>query len=128
MQCALTPSIQAASAAGLARPADLGPRAEVVSAVAAAHPSARCAPWEEVAGYGVGLGVGRGLQRWAGLICQGLGMRQKPWPPAITETRERAGEPGVLSAVACEVPVGPEGLMYPRVFRYGVPREDPAGV
>lgn len=53
-------------------------------------------------------------------------MRQKAWPPAIIETREQAGEPGVLRAVACEVPVGPEGLVYPRVFRYGVPGEDPA--
>lgn len=77
---------------------------------------------------GTDLGVGRGLQRWADLICQGLDMRQKPWPPAIIETREQAGEPGVLSAVACEAPVGPEGLLCPRVFRYGVPGEDPAGV
>lgn len=76
---------------------------------------------------GMDLGVGWDLQRWADLICQGLGVRQKAWPPAIIETRERAGNPGVLGAVACEVPGRPEGLLYPCVFRYGVSGEDPAG-
>ena len=75
------------------------------------------------------IGCKTSIRQTEQLVLAGVGCKssfgRSGWP-AIIETRERAGEPGVLRAVACEVPVGPEGLVYPRVFRYGVPGEDPA--
>lgn len=59
-----------------------------------------------------GLGSRQGLaERWADLICQGLDVRQKPWPPPLLKQREQAGEPGVLKRRCMWRPLVQKGLL-----------------